>query len=374
MSRLLSLVSKFAVYVQTLLLLLSLVAQPQSPLRCSLHQDAEGLTGAFFYLETASLVVLCTLVTYQLLVGASEPGALPTQLSFPTPLAGLLQGCGGSVPWSLKCRLHVTLLHLSETPQYCDILLVQMASGRTLVFGGRGFVGAAICKELAKRGLTPVLSLSRSQPAQSEGSTIQEVGGVDALKPETFESLLPDARAVVIAIGEPPWVTDKERAMRSNGTTNITIMQTAAKHKVPRVVLVNATMPSWGVIAGYREGKLAAEREALSYPEKCDSPCSVLVIKPGAISGTRQEGCFQVPLWLLLEPMRLVMSALSGPCEAIERCFPSLFGGVLRPPVRVEEIAMAAADVVEDTSFKGIREIGTKELVGYTSAGSQKKD
>ena len=57
------------------------------------------------------------------------------------------------------------------------------------------------------------------------------------------------------------------------------------------------------------------------------------VIKPGAISGTRQEGCFQVPLrswellclchhpcgsfhdvrlWLLLEPMRLVMSALSG--------------------------------------------------------------
>ena len=57
------------------------------------------------------------------------------------------------------------------------------------------------------------------------------------------------------------------------------------------------------------------------------------MIKPGAISGTRQEGCFQVPLrswellclchhpcgsfhdvrlWLLLEPMRLVMSALSG--------------------------------------------------------------
>ena len=67
-----------------------------------------------------------------------------------------------------------------------------------------------------------MLSLSRSQPAQSEGSTIQagdwghwgpgtstfpltipsafcqEVGGVDALKPETFESLLPDARAVVM--------------------------------------------------------------------------------------------------------------------------------------------------------------------------------
>ncbi|CAE7755929.1 unnamed protein product, partial [Symbiodinium pilosum] len=153
-----------------------------------------------------------------------------------------------------------------------------MAAGGTLVFGGRGFVGAAICKELARRGLTPVMSLSRSQPKSPSGEkgAIQEVGGVDALKPDTFESLLSDARAVVIAIGEPPWVTDKERAMRSNGTTNITIMQTAAKYKVPRVVLVNATMPTWGVIAGYREGKLAAEREALSYPEKCASPCSVL--------------------------------------------------------------------------------------------------
>mmetsp|Transcript_13947 Transcript_13947/g.31690 ORF Transcript_13947/g.31690 Transcript_13947/m.31690 type:complete len:252 (+) Transcript_13947:67-822(+) len=251
-----------------------------------------------------------------------------------------------------------------------------MAAGRTLVFGGRGFVGAAICKELASRGATPVLSLSRSQPkTQQEGSAIQEIGGVDALKPETFESLLPDARAVVIAIGEPPWVLDKERAMRSNGTTNITIMQTAAKHKVPRVVLVNATMPTWGVIAGYREGKLAAEREALSYPEKCGAPAGVLVIKPGAISGTRQEGCFQVPLWLLLEPMRMVMSALSRPCEALESWMPSLFGGVLRPPVRVEEIAMAAADAVQDESLR-VRELGTKELVGYSPAasGGQKKD
>eukprot|EP00439_Symbiodinium_sp_Y106_P074144 s907_g14.t1 len=395
MSRLLSLVSKFAVYVQ----------------------DGEGLTGAFFYLETASLVALCTLVTYQLLAvvarcrAASPLYAVPAEevvtehASHRSKRDAWFTRCSRAkfsrcLPAVLGSRSEMTneanphprpplatlqerLPHTSDPTLYspdciawlshvrcCD----EMASGRTLVFGGRGFVGAAICKELAKRGLAPVLSLSRSQPAQSEGSTIQEVGGVDALKPETFESLLPDARAVVIAIGEPPWVTDKERAMRSNGTTNITIMQTAAKHKVPRVVLVNATMPSWGVIAGYREGKLAAEREALSYPEKCDSPCSVLVIKPGAISGTRQEGCFQVPLWLLLEPMRLVMSALSGPCEAIERCFPSLFGGVLRPPVRVEEIAMAAADVVEDTSFKGIREIGTKELVGYTSASSQKKD
>lgn len=240
---------------------------------------------------------------------------------------------------------------------------------RTLVFGGRGFVGAAVCKELAKRGL-PVASLGRSQPRES-ATGVEELGGIDALKPDTFDSLLPGARAVVIAIGEPPWVRDRERAMRFNGTTNINILQSAAKHKVSRVVLVNATMPTWSLIAPYREGKLAAEREALRYPEQCGTDCEVLVIKPGAITGTREEGNLEIPLWIVLEPMRMVMSLLSRPCEVLESCLPDLFGGVLRPPVRVEEIAMAAADAVEANSLKGVRELGTKELVGY---GTGKKD
>lgn len=99
--------------------------------------------------------------------------------------------------------------------------------------------------------------------------------------------------------------------MRFNGTTNINILQSAAKHKVSRVVLVNATMPTWSLIAPYREGKLAAEREALRYPEQCGTDCEVLVIKPGAITGTREEGNLQIPLWIVLEPMRMVMSLLS---------------------------------------------------------------
>ena len=57
--------------------------------------------------------------------------------------------CYDEVAWSLKCLLHVTLFHFSEAPACCDFLAVQMASGRTLVFGGRGFVGAATgCKFL----------------------------------------------------------------------------------------------------------------------------------------------------------------------------------------------------------------------------------
>ena len=44
----------------------------------------------------------------------------------------------------------------------------------------------------------PGLQLSTPQFPRLSG---QEVGGVDALKPETFESLLPDARAVVMLSG-----------------------------------------------------------------------------------------------------------------------------------------------------------------------------
>jgi len=244
------------------------------------------------------------------------------------------------------------------------------AAGPTLVFGGRGMVGAAVCRELARRGATPVLSLGRSAGAGAggpppEAGGVEQRSGVDALRPETFAALLPGARAVVVSIGEPPWVLDRERAMRSNGLTNISILRAAAEHKVPHVVLVNATMPRWGLIAGYREGKEAAEKEARQYPEACGVDCSVLVVKPGAISGTRYAGSVPLPIWLLLEPMRLAFRALAAPCRAMERLLPSLLEGVLRPAVRAEEIAAAAADAIESPELRGVQTLGTAELVGY---------
>uniref|UniRef100_A0A7S4PT26 NAD-dependent epimerase/dehydratase domain-containing protein n=1 Tax=Alexandrium monilatum TaxID=311494 RepID=A0A7S4PT26_9DINO len=248
------------------------------------------------------------------------------------------------------------------------------ASGRTLVFGGRGLVGTAVCRELARRGVSPVLSLGRSSGPGAggrlaEGSGVEVRDGVDALRPETFAPLLPGAHTIVISIGEPPWILDKERAMRSNGLTNVSVLRAAAEHKVPRVVLINATMPRWKVISGYREGKETAEREALQYSETCGES-GVLIVKPSAISGTRYSGSMPVPLWLMLEPMRLVFKALSGPCMALERMMPSLLEGVLRPPVRVEEIARAVADAIQDPKFKGVRVLGTDDLVGYKSRDS----
>eukprot|EP00746_Dinoflagellata_sp_MGD_P065138 gnl/MRDRNA2_/MRDRNA2_27147_c0_seq2.p1 gnl/MRDRNA2_/MRDRNA2_27147_c0~~gnl/MRDRNA2_/MRDRNA2_27147_c0_seq2.p1 ORF type:complete len:251 (-),score=59.43 gnl/MRDRNA2_/MRDRNA2_27147_c0_seq2:224-976(-) len=246
-----------------------------------------------------------------------------------------------------------------------------VARSSVLIFGGRGFVGSCVGKELISRGI-PVLSVGRSAAEAGKSVTsgkIEQRTGVDALKPETYESMLSTARAVVVAVGEAPWTElwgKKERAVRMNGITNVSVLEAAAKNGVPRVVLVNATMPQWGLISGYREGKQQAEAAALKYPEQCsDKDCGVLVLKPGVVSGTRYVGKIPLPLWLMFVPVRLVMKLMPGPFKALERMLPGLLGGVLSPPVHVEELAKAAADAIVDEGFRGIRTLEPDKLVGY---------
>lgn len=254
-------------------------------------------------------------------------------------------------------------------------------TGAVLVFGGRGMVGRAVCRELAKRGRAPsqpwaernVLALGRSAGQGGGGPAppgVEDRSGVDALQPSTYKQLLGDgASAVVISIGEPPWVLNKERAIRSNGATNVEVLKAAAEAKVPRVVLVNATMPSWGLISGYREGKEMAEAEARKYIDACGAAgCGVLILKPGVVSGTRYVGSVALPLWLAFEPARMLLRLFAPLCRIAERTLPSLLGGILGPAVRAEELASAAADAIEDESFSGVKVLGVEELVGYKSA------
>lgn len=248
------------------------------------------------------------------------------------------------------------------------------ARGATLVFGGRGFVGAAICRELEQRGL-PVVSLGRSADIGAGGDLgpgVTKHAGVDALKPESYAALLASSPlAVVISVGEAPWTEktsgSRERAVEANGHTNIAILQAAAAHAVPRIVLVGATMPSWGLIAGYREGKHLAETEAQRYPEASGlaDACGVLILKPGVVTGTRYAGRMPIPLGLYFEPMRWVMRAASRPCAALEEAMPRALGGVLRPAVRAQELASAAADAIESKEHRGVQVMGPEELVGY---------
>lgn len=242
-------------------------------------------------------------------------------------------------------------------------------AGHTVVFGGRGMVGAAVCRELVRRCI-PVISATRTVGPGSGGAPIDGVdyrGKVDALDLATLEPHLCGARAVVVSIGLPPWTLDRSRAVQVGGVANVNILRAAAAMKVPRVVLVNATMPSWRVISGYREGKELAEQEATKYPDSCRAECGVLVLKPSAVSGVRYGfgGRVPIPLNLMMAPMRAALRVCAKPCQSIEQAMPGLFGGVLRPAVLAEELAAASADAIEASTFKGVRTLGTEELVGY---------
>jgi len=242
--------------------------------------------------------------------------------------------------------------------------------GSTLIFGGRGMVGAAICRELARRGAGPIASLGRSEDAAGGAlldSRVEQKSGIDALRPETFSPLLKDAKAVVISMGLPPWVTDREKAISANGSTCVSVLKAASEHKVPRIVLLSATMPEWGIMKNYREGKNMADEEARKYVEACGVDCTVLIMKPSVVSGTRYVGSVPLPLWIAMAPMRFFFRTFASPCQGIEKLMPGLFGGILRPAVYAEELAMAAADAIESAELKGLVVLGTDELVGYKS-------
>mmetsp|Transcript_765 Transcript_765/g.1273 ORF Transcript_765/g.1273 Transcript_765/m.1273 type:complete len:251 (+) Transcript_765:54-806(+) len=245
------------------------------------------------------------------------------------------------------------------------------ASGRTLVFGGRGLVGAAICRELSRRGVLPVASVGRSEGVGGGGpvcASVEQVHGVDALNAEACQNLfVGDVRAVVISMGLPPWIIDREKAVRANGLTNVSVLKMASEHKVKRIILLNATMPTWSLISSYREGKEMAEAEALKYAESCGPDCGVLILKPSLVSGTRYVGSVPLPLWLAFSPLRLFFRVFATPCQALEKTFPSLLGGCLRPAAHVEEIAAAAVDAIVDPNIRGVKVLSPEDLVGYKS-------
>merc|ERR1719263_2287810 len=106
-----------------------------------------------------------------------------------------------------------------------------------------------------------------------------------------------------------------------------------------------------------------AEAEARKYAEASKTDCSVVILKPGVVSGTRYVGSIPLPLWLAFAPMRQIFSIFASPCRALERLLPGLLGGVLRPAVHVDEIAAAVAAATAETDLKGVRVLGTDELV-----------
>ncbi len=86
-----------------------------------------------------------------------------------------------------------------------------------------------------------------------------------------------------------------------------------------------------------------AERCAIEFASIGD--CGALVLKPGAIYGTRYtSGGLPVPLSPVFAPLSRGILSMPGAVAAVTRAFPALFEGALVPPVSVLSLAETAAD------------------------------
>lgn len=210
---------------------------------------------------------------------------------------------------------------------------------KVVVFGGRGFLGSKIVERLGVNGI----SASRRD-------------GQDCLDPSSYETLLKEAHAVVVSVGSPPLpFVDYQKQFDANGTTNITVLETAKRCGVKRAILVNATMPEWAP-AGYRDGKIAAEKAA---KELFDG--AAVVLKPSALYGTRYENGIPIPLTPILGPVAWLLRTVKP--DPLVNALPYLLRGALVPPVSVDAVAKAAADAALLDTEDSYTELGPDDLV-----------
>jgi hypothetical protein len=132
---------------------------------------------------------------------------------------------------------------------------------------------------------------------------------------------------------------------------------------VPRVVLVNATVPAWGA-SGYVKGKAMAEACAIAFvenapkndddKEESSTVRGAMVLKPGAIYGTRHTaGGWPIPLAPVLGPVSWALTATSGVVAKATDAAPYLLKGALVPPCPVESLAATAVDGALGPAFAG---------------------
>eukprot|EP00493_Phyllostaurus_siculus_P019226 UN19531 len=113
-----------------------------------------------------------------------------------------------------------------------------------------------------------------------------------------------------------------------NGDTNINIIKAAEAAGIERLVWPNATMPKWAP-AGYQMGKNLAAAQAQKFH---GNGKGALILKLPAVSGTRVDARFPVPLWIPFAPMRILFGYGESVFGRLEAFFPSLFWNVFQPP------------------------------------------
>jgi len=294
-------------------------------------------------------------------------------------------------------KIRSRLPHTSQhTPSFHHSSFMSGKRKLVVLFGANGYVGRAIAKEFVRRGTVELTAISRSgvPPPNEEGKNGKSSSSswtdkikwvaADSTKPDTYAEHLQGASCIVTSIGVLPFGISKEDCYKGNADTNIIPAKTAQKvHGLNRFVAVGASLGVAGALVPgakpYIEGKMAVENfaknefvrggnndhtNARSNDSNSNSnsasppttPPLAVVVKPGGVSGTKRVGeNLNLPLWMLMDPVTMVMKRLGK-------------FGMENSPVRVERVAKAVVNAAlsdDEARFSsgGYVEISNEELL-----------
>jgi nucleoside-diphosphate-sugar epimerase len=225
------------------------------------------------------------------------------------------------------------------------------SDGPIVIYGGSGFVGAAVCEYAANKGFK-CLSISRSgfaPPQLTADHNRSWLGNVrwlkgDAMSPDI--ELLKGARAVINLVGSPPLPTFTQSAfdqqLMMNGASQLAVIDAAKVAGVNRLVLVGADIPSLlkSENFAYYQGKLQALTAAELFATSSELHLAA-VLQPGGIYGTRHtKSGSRLPLSWFMSPLSWLQQRLPKPIQSV---LPAAFVDVKSVAGAVVELATRAS-------------------------------
>lgn len=217
---------------------------------------------------------------------------------------------------------------------------------KIVVYGGNGFVGTHIAKELSESdACTVCLSRTGHKPLHLKddqwSEKIRWCKG-DASEPD--EQLLQRMDVLICLVGSPPIPTFSKQAYEQqvfmNGSSSVTLIEKAQQAGIKRIILLGAKIPyllqsdSFGYAKGKRMALDAAKEFAAAAPEN-----QATVLQPGAIYGTRHlDNGKALRLDWFMRPLAVLM--------------PWQFVSVQRVAQRIANIALS--DVPQDPRMQVI--------------------
>lgn len=186
---------------------------------------------------------------------------------------------------------------------------------KVAIFGGNGFVGSHIAKELWSRGVCVVcVSRTGHKPAHLRSELWSEdVRWCKGDASQANDDCLKQVDVLISTVGSAPIPTFSEEAFEqqlfANGTCNTKLIDSAQDAGIKRLVLIGAKIPwpmnrdSFAYAKGKRLSYQAAEKFCAQSSEN-----SALVLQPGAITGKRYTASGKcIPLDKILGPLGIIM-------------------------------------------------------------------